>query len=452
LRGGGATGSIRLNNIGSGTEQTMLERTRDGAFAALSERAFYGWWILGVAALGIFASGPGQSHTFSVFVAPISRDLGVTPAAIASAYAVATMAAAFGLPFMGKLVDRYGPRRMTLIVSLALGCACLFFGAAANLIYLGLGFAMLRFLGQGSLMLNCANLVSQWFDRKRGFAMSLMALGFAASMAVHPPLGQALIESVGWRTAWVVMGVLTWAILLPPVLLLIHDKPEEKGLEPDGGDTGAAIQLGPKAVGAGVGLTLAEALRTPTFYIVVTGMFSISMLVTVLHFYQVTIFTERGLDPAVAARVFPISAAVMVLTMPLVGRTLDRIRTRFAFALALCVQATSLLAATLVTDVVTASAYAAVFGLNNACSMTLFGYIFPRYFGRKHLGSIQGTGQTILVIGASVGPPLIGYAAELAGGYELPLRIAALYPLAWAVVVALILRTPAALEAQHEGD
>jgi len=429
-----------------------LERIRDSAFAALSKRGFYGWWILGVAALGIFASGPGQSHTFSVFVKPISVDLGISPAEVASAYAVATMAAAFGLPLMGKLVDSFGPRRMTLVVSIALGFACLLFGAVPNVVLLGLGFAALRFLGQGSLMLNCANLVSQWFDRKRGFAMSLMALGFAASMAVHPPLGQALIDAFGWRTAWVVLGVLTWVILLPPVLILIHDKPEEKGLEPDGGDAGGTIQLGPKAVGAGVGLTLTEAMRTPTFYIVVVGMFSISMLVTVLHFYQVTIFTARGLDPAVAARVFPISAAVMVLTMPVVGQILDRVHTRFAFAMALCVQAASLVGATLVTDVVSASVYAAVFGFNNAWSITLFGYIFPRYFGRKHLGSIQGTGQTILVIGASVGPPVIGFAAELMGAYELPLRLAALYPLACAVVIALFLRTPAGLEPPRTGD
>ena len=430
----------------------MLEQAREGAFSTLSGRGFYGWWILGVAALGLFASGPGQSHTFSVFVAPISADLGVSPAAVASAYAVATMAAAFGLPFIGRLTDRHGPRRMILIVTLSLGLACLFFGAAANLIWLGVGFAALRFMGQGSMMLTCANLVSQWFDRKRGFAMGLMALGFAASMAVHPPLGQALIEAYGWRWAWVVLGLVTWAIMLPAVLILVHDKPEQKGLEPDGGDSSRGIQLGPKPVGAGVGLTLAETVRAPAFYLVLFGMFSISMLVTALHFYQVTIFTARGLDPGAAARVFPVSAAVMVLCMPLVGRLLDRIRTRFAFALALCVQAASLLSASLVSDAASAIAYAAVFGLNNACSMTLFGYIFPRYFGRKHLGAIQGTGQTVLVIGASLGPPVIGYAAELTGGYEIPLRLAALYPLAGAALVALFLRTPAPLDAHIERD
>jgi MFS family permease len=430
----------------------MLERARDGAFAALSTRGFYGWWILGVAALGLFASGPGQSHTFSVFVAPIAEDLDVTPAAIASAYAVATMVAAFGLPFMGRLTDRHGPRRMTLIATFALGLACLFFGAAANLIVLGLGFAALRFLGQGSLLLNCANLVSQWFDRKRGFAMSLMALGFAGSMAVYPPLGQALIEAFGWRWAWVILGLMTWLILLPPVWLLVHDKPEAKGLQPDGGDAAATIEIGPKPVGADIGLTLAQALRTPAFYLVVTGMFSISMLVTTLHFYQVTIFTARGLDPTAAARLFPVSAAVMVVTMPLVGRLLDRFRTRFAFALALVVQSLSLLGASVVTDIISAIAFAVVFGLNNACSMTLFGYIFPRYFGRKHLGSIQGAGQTILVIGASVGPPLTGYSAELTGGFEGPLRAAAIYPLICAVLAALVLRTPAPLDAHVARD
>ncbi|MEX2518473.1 MAG: MFS transporter [Paracoccaceae bacterium] len=426
---------------------------RCATFDALSARGFYGWWILGAAALGLFASGPGQSHTFSVFIAPISADLGVTPAELATAYAAASLVAAFGLPLMGRLTDRHGPRRMTLLIGVLLGFACLFFGAAANLVMIGLGFAMLRFLGQGSLMLNCSNLVSQWFDRKRGFAMSLMALGFAASIAIHPPLGQALIEAFGWRWAWVILGGLTWALILPVYWLLVHDKPEPLGLEPDGGAaTAGGPQLGPRPVGAGVGLTLGEAVRTPTFYIVLFGMFSISMLVTVLHFYQVTIFTARGLAAADAALVFPIAAAVMVLTMPLVGHLMDTLRTRFAFALALCVQSAALFAATLVESFAAAAVFAAIFGLNNAFSMTLFGYIFPRYFGRKHIGAVQGAAQTVIVVGASIGPPLIGFAAEAAGGFDAPLRYAALYPLAAALLAALFLRTPAPLGADRPGD
>jgi MFS family permease len=411
---------------------------RERLFTALSARAFYGWTVLAVAGLGIFASGPGQSHTFSVFVGPIGEDLGVSKSAIAIAYGAATLAAALLLPRMGKLVDRHGPRRMTAIVAALLGLACIGFGAVGGIVTLALGFGALRFLGQGSLMMNCANLVAQWFNQRRGFAMSLMALGFAASMAVHPPLGQFLIDSVGWRAAWVVLGLVTWALLLPPVLLLVHDRPEDKGLAPDGDPAPLAGQ----PASAIDGLALAEGLRTATFYILTAGWFSVTMLVTTLHFYQVSILTAQGVAADVAARVFPVSALTMVLTMPLVGRMFDRFRTRFVFAAGLVVLAAALVGVTLVGDLPSAIAYAAVFGLTNAFSMTMFGYLMPRYFGRRHLGSLQGAGQLVAVVGASLGPLPVGLAFDYLASPTLTLQLLALYPLACALVAALFLRTP----------
>jgi hypothetical protein len=87
-----------------------------------------------------------------------------------------------------------------------------------------------------------------------------MALGFSLSMAVHPPLAQWLSEQVGWRGAWLWLGVLTWLLLIPPIVLLVHNKPEDMGLQPDGaaapgGGAGAAR-------GDEVGLTVKEATRT----------------------------------------------------------------------------------------------------------------------------------------------------------------------------------------------
>jgi len=415
---------------------------RDQMFLRLNQRFFYGWVILAVAALGIFASGPGQSHTFSVFVGPISADLGIASTTIASAYGLATLVAALLLPQMGRLVDRRGARTMSLVVAVLLGLACLFFGAAANVLWLGVGFAALRFLGQGSLMLNCANLVSQWFSRKRGFALSLMALGFSASMAVHPRAAQWLIDTVGWREAWVWMGVLTWLLLVPPILLLVYNKPEDLGLRPDGE---AAPPPGAADVGGGTadaGLTLREALRTSTFYIVAIGLFSLSMLVTALHFYQVSIFGAHGIGPVVASQVFTISAATMVAAMPIIGRMLDRFRTEWMFAGGLLVMVLSLVAAAMVKDVPTAIAYSVVFGLNNALTMTFFAFLWPRYFGRRHLGSIQGTGQMIGVVGASVGPLPLGIYFDLFGVYDPMLFGLALFPAACAVL-ALFLRAPA---------
>jgi len=412
---------------------------RDRLFAALSARAFYGWTILAVAGLGIFASGPGQSHTFSVFVGPIGRDLGLSKAAIAGAYGLATLVAAFLLPKMGRLVDRHGARRMTLVIALLLGVACIAFGAVGGLVSLALGFGALRFLGQGSLMMCSANVVAQWFSRKRGFAMGLMALGFAASMAVHPPLGQYLIAQLGWRWAWVILGLTTWLLLLPPVLLLVIDKPEDRGLRPDG-EAATGAGAGTAAID---GLDLPAALRTPTFFLLTAGWFSMAMLVTTLHFYQVSILTAQGVAAAIAARVFPVSALVLAVSMPLVGRMFDRVRTRYVFAAGLLVMAAALFGVTLVDSLASAIVYAALFGLNNAFSLTMFGYLMPRYFGRKHVGTLQGTGQMVAVVGASLGPLPVGFAFDYLGSPTLVLRLLALVPIACAVAAALFLRTPA---------
>jgi MFS family permease len=428
----------------------VFDAVRRSAAGYAGERFFYGWAMVAVASLGIFVSGPGQSHTFSVFVGPISEDLGISAASIATAYGAATLVAAFLLPQTGRLVDRFGVRKAMLVITGLLGIACLMFGAAANVLWLAVGFAALRFFGQGSLMLGSANLVSQWFSKSRGFAMGLMALGFGISMAMHPPLGQWLIEAFGWRQAWVILGILTWLLFLPPLLLLVFDKPEEIGLLPDGEKrTAAADGTGGEAAEI-PGLTLGEALRTIAFYVVSTGWFAIAMLVTTLHFWQVTVMTRQGVDAAVAAQVFMISAVAMACAMPLVGRAFDRFRTRYVFAAGLTVTGLSLIGVTMVSDAMSAAGYAVLFGINNAFSMTMFGYLWPRYFGRRHLGSIQGTGQMIGVVGASLGPFPVGWAIDAFGDPTWTIRFLAALPFAAAVVAVAVLRAPASLnESQH---
>ena len=162
------------------------------------------------------------------------------------------------------------------------------------------------------------------------------------------------------------------------------------------------------------------------------------MLVTALFFHQVSIFTHQGVDAYVAARGFSVSAITMVLAMPIIGRLLDRFPTRPIFAFAMLTQSAALIAIVFVHDLTSAVLYAIVFGLNNAAVQTHYTYVWPRFFGRRHLGSIQGTAQTIGVIGASVGPLPFGAAFDLFGSYTGALLIFAVQPVLCAAAILLM--------------
>lgn len=422
-----------------------LHAVRDAISLRINAKLFYGWLMVGVGALGMFASGPGQSHTFSVFITPISEDLDISRTSLSSAYASATLLAAFGLPYVGRLIDRFGVRCVMTTVTLLFSMSTIAFGAVSNLVFLALGFGALRFLGQGSLMLNCTNLVAQWFSRRRGIALSIMALGFSLSMAIHPALAQWLTDQVGWREAWIWLGIVTGVLLLPVVIALVQNKPEDMGLLPDGAassgfndKSGVAVEL-QNSVGGG--LTLSEAMRTPAFWIIAVSLSILSMLVTGMFFHQVSIFENHGLRPQIAAQVFAVSAISMVTFMPLLGHMLDRFPTKRMFAGALLTMSIASVSLIFVTDVASAITYSVIFGLANAAIHTHMTYLWPRFFGRRYLGSIQGAAQTVGVVGASMGPLPLGIAFDVFGSYSGALFLLAGLPVICATLV-LFLKPP----------
>jgi MFS family permease len=131
----------------------------------------------------------------------------------------------------------------------------------------------------------------------------------------------------------------------------------------------------------------------------------------------------------------------MVLAMPVFGRMLDRFPTKPLFAVALLTMTAAMLALVLVRDVPTAVVYSVVFGINNAAVHTHISYLWPRYFGRRFLGSIQGSAQTIAVVGASIGPIPLGAAYDLFGSYQGALLLLSILPVLCAVAV-LFMRPP----------
>jgi len=261
-------------------------------------------------------------------------------------------------------------------------------------------------------------------------------------MAIHPPVSQFLIDQYGWKYAWIILGISTWIIMVPALFILAWNNPENIGLKPDGVKKS---NLKNDEVEAIEGLNLTEASKENSFYILAAMWFGMAMLVTTLHFYQVTILTNQGITTEFAASLFTVSAFAMVVFMPLVGKFFDNFPTKYVLATGLLINSISLISITYSNSEAYSLFYAVSFGINNAFSMTMFGYIWPRYFGRKHLGSIQGTGQMIGVIGASLGPLPVGFAIDYLGSSLITIRYLSVYPIIMAVIIIMFLKSPSSL-------
>src|SRR5215204_1888588 len=132
---------------------------------------FYGWVILMVGMLGIVMMGPSQTFTVSLFIDHIVLDLGISRSVVSLLYGIATLTASFLLPFTGRLVDRFGARRMIVVDALTFGLAIMLLSQLSGPWSLLGMFLIVRFLGFGSMQLISNTVIAQWFVRRRGFVM-----------------------------------------------------------------------------------------------------------------------------------------------------------------------------------------------------------------------------------------------------------------------------------------
>ena len=266
---------------------------------------YYGWIIALVATLGMIMTSPGQTYIVSIFIEYFIDELDISRSVISSMYTGATLAGSFALPFVGRLIDRHGARRVVLVVSVAFGSACLYLGWVQNAVMLGLGFVAIRLLGQGSLGLVSMNVINQWWISRRGMLMGISGVCVSLlGLGLFPVAVNYIIQDIGWRSTYIALGLVLIFGMAPLGFLFFRDRPEQVGLLPDGRKVKPVAEEGAPEVVLEDNWTPAEALRTPAFWVVAGSAGTISMLSTGLVFHLVSIFGDQGLNANTAASVF----------------------------------------------------------------------------------------------------------------------------------------------------
>jgi len=399
---------------------------------------FYGWIIVAVAAIGLFFSGPGQTYSISVYINSYINDLGWSHSLISTTYSMASLTAGLCMFFVGRLIDRYGQRVMSLTIGILLGAASLWNSFLLGPIWLFFGFFMLRLFGQGAMTLIPSTLVPQWFIRKRGRALSIMAMGGFASAAFFPLFNVWLIETWGLAASWRIWGLLLILVFVPLAFYLIRNTPEAVGLKPDGIKLSTGTNLSRAKNEKNKAQieyeientwTLTQARKTRAFWFILIASAIPALVNTGLTFHLLLILAEKGISAQIAALVLSIMALIGIPSSMFAGFILEKIRVNivltFVFFMEILV-----LGILIFTDSTAMAIFFGVFwGIAGGFERISIGVLWPNYYGRKHLGSITGVSSTAMIIGASLGPLPLGLAFDKFGSYNEVLLMLMVIPL-----------------------
>jgi MFS family permease len=377
-----------------------------------SRRMFYGWTVVGMAALAMVGTLPGRTQGLGLITEPLLRDLGIGRVAYAQINLAATLVGALFCFGVGRLIDRRGSRIVLTSLALLLGLAVVAMSRVASIAGLLVFVTLTRGLGQSALSVVSLAMVGKWFRRRLTRAMAvyslLMSIGF---MAAFPLIG-AVVLQYGWRVAWASIGGALIIGLAPLAWMFVRSAPEDIGQEIDGVAPTAA-----ETAAAASGATLAEALRTPAFWVFAVASALYGLVASGIGLFNESILAERGFAPGIYHQALAVTALTALAGNFLSGALAGRGSLRWLLLAALVMLAGALAALPRVTTVAHVMGQAVAMGLAGGFVMVVFFSFWGRAYGQPHLGRIQGAAQALTVVASATGPLLFAWGVEATGSY-----------------------------------
>src|SRR5580658_4081226 len=370
-----------------------------------SQISYHGWKIVLAGFFGAMVSFAAiVPYTFGLFLKPLAVSFGWHREATSAGFSIAALTLAAASPGLGFLLDRFKPRRIIL------PCIAVFSAAYASLalltphlLHFYLTFFVIGLVGNGTAYIGYSRAISTWFNRRRGFALSIMLAGSALGAMVLPVLTQAVITHIGWRTAYLTLGALAFAVGFPLTAAFVRERP---------------VAQQDRNVSTDFGEPVAKALATPAFWIIAATvcLYAISVNGAIAHLSA--LLTDRGVSPSGAALSVAIIGATGLIGRLLTGLFLDRF---FGPRVSQIMLLTTVLGIVLlsVANSLTAGLVAAgLIGFSMGSEGDITPYLLGRYFGLKRFSTLYALTWTTYAVGGATGPILVGRVFDTLGSYR----------------------------------
>ena len=401
------------------------------AMRALQSRAarampfYYGWVILGLSGVASYSSRPLMSvAVLTVFVVPMTEQLGWTRAQFSGAVSLGGVLAMAAAPLVGPVLDRYGSGLVVSISSGIAGLCAVALGAVSQIWMFYLAYVPGRAVFASPLELGTSVAVSNWFIRRRPFALALNHLMQGSGLSVMPLVAQAIIGAWGWETAWYALGVWTLAVGVLPAMLLMARRPEDLGVEPDGGAASTAANRRPasgrrpRSAAEEINFTPRQAMGTRSFWLMMLFAFAGFIVQAGVSLHQAPHFIDQGVPDSVAVFT-PVTFAISQVPASIMWSALGgRTEARFVMTAAGLVVAGGAIATAFASGIGVGILGAFILGFGVGGLHITARLTWADYFGRTHLGKIRSWGLAAQVGGQALGPTAAGFVWDWTGGYQ----------------------------------
>ena len=369
-----------------------------------------GWGVVAAAAVGVSVGmSPVPFYTIGMFAPELAKAFGWSFAALMAGIAIQSLVVMLISPFAGIAADRWGARAVGMASLVLFGLAFMGFALTGpSLLSFYAHWVVLAVLGAGTLSLTWSRVVSGWFDRNRGLALGVASTGTGITGFLIKPLTAWLIAEHGWRTAYVVIGMLPIVVGLPVVFLLFRERRR-----------GGAAAGGAAEQAAEPGMAYRDALRDRRFWLIAIAFVLIAYALTSPTPNMENILKTFHFDLATIAGITSSFGLAVIAGRIVGGWLLDRIWAPACACGFLTMPAAAcwmLAQPSLTAHQALASVIA--LGLAAGLEFDLLAFLVARYFGQRHYASIYGSFYTAVALGGGAGPVIFGRAFDLTGGYS----------------------------------
>jgi len=391
---------------------------------------FYGYIIVFIGSIGVLASIPGQTVGVSVFTDPVKDALGLSRNQFSNAYMTGTLLSSFFVARAGVLFDVYGARIVAFFAVLFLGLSLLLFSISVTIsetiqtvlhisswvipfILIAILFFFIRFCGQGVLTMASRNMIMIWFDKNRGKINSISSIAVSLGFSSSPILINKLIDNHGWEVSWQILAVCLFIFSIC-IIQFYRNKPEDFGLVPDSYKfNGKSI----KNESTEKDFTLLEAKKTRAFWMFGLALAFNSFFSTGFTFHVVSIFASHDYSKSQAIAVFIPISIIAISVSTLCNILSDYIQHKIYLYVMLLSGVFASLGLLLLSTpigvyllIIGMGVFSGLFAVVNAVT-------WPRFYGRKYLGTITGKVMSFLIIASAIAPSLFSYCFTGFGNY-----------------------------------